>query len=470
MIKKLKRSLTAKIFLLTTMLLTACCIVTYSFVAWMVPKTYPAQIDMKSAELYAYEAAQELRHISISDYQFLTDSLEEMARTQLGHDLELHLFDENGNEVSRSDIYEQTGNTISDYEVKKMTQKYAFSFLDDESVFSVIFIDNSQAVNQVVDALKSIFPYLIIMVLGISLLTSFVYSKYITAPIKKINRDSQKMTTLDFNVKSTTNRTDELGGVSDSLNLLAAKLSETLSELENANAKLVDDFNREKQLEKQRTELFSSVSHELKTPITIIKGQLQGMIGGVGRYKDRDTYLIQSLEAVTRLELMVQELLTVSRMESPDYMFARAPLDLVELIRQCLMEQEDLFVQKEMELICDLPMSLIYTGDKQLLKRTFANLIANALTYSPQGNTIVVHLSEDNTGMKKFSIENTGIHIDNEDLIKIFEAFYRTEQSRNRQTGGSGLGLYIVKKILDLHGADYSMENTANGVIFTIKL
>lgn len=119
--------------------------------------------------------------------------------------------------------------------------------------------------------------------------------------------------------------------------------------------------------------------------------------------------------------------------------------------------------------IKNLPQSLMYTGDKQLLKRAFSNLISNALTYSPQGNTVFVRLVKDDTGAK-CSIENTGIHIDNEDLTRIFEAFYRTEQSRNRQTGGSGLGLYIVKKVLDLHEVQYSMDNTEEGVIFTTKL
>lgn len=469
MIKKLKSSLTAKIFLLTALLLTVCCIATYGFIAWMVPQTYPNQIDLESAELSAYETSLEFRDDYKEHYHFLTEDYLEIFRTLLGNDLELHVFDENGNEVSLSDISQHTDKHISDYDADKRTQEYHFSFADDSSTYFLVYVDGSQAVNQAIEALESVFPYLITMVLCISFLTSFAYSRYITAPIKKINHASQKMAALNFNVKSKTKRTDELGEVSDSLNLLAGKLSTALNELEKTNEKLVEDYSREKQLEKQRTELFSSISHELKTPITIVKGQLQGMIGGIGRYKDKDTYLIQSLEAVTRLENMVQEMLTVSRMEAPDYTCNRKPFDLAALIKQCLTEQEDLFIQKEMELDCDLPQNLIYAGDEQLLKRAFSNVISNALTYSPQGNTIFVCLAEENMGIK-FSIENTGVHIDNEDLTRIFEAFYRTEQSRNRQTGGSGLGLYIVKKVLDLHEAQYSMDNTKEGVIFTAKL
>ena len=469
MIKKLKSSLTAKIFFLTTLLLAVCCIATYSFIVWAVPITYPNQPNLEEAELVAFELAQEFRYISVEYYSSQAEVLQTVADHNLTGDLEVHIFDSSSDEISLNDISELTGKTLSDYPPNMRTHEYSFSFANDSNVYSLIYVDSSQAVNQALAALKSVFPFLIIVVLCISLLTSFAYSRYITSPIKKINRTSQKMAALDFNVKSKTGRTDELGEVSDSLNLLSEKLSTALNDLEKANVKLSADYNREKQLEQQRTELFSSVSHELKTPITIVKGQLQGMIGGVGRYKDRDTYLVQSLEAVTKLETMVQEILMVARMEAPDYACTREPFDLPLLIKQSLTAQEDLFIQKSAELISNLPKGLIYTGDMQLLKRAFDNLITNALMYSPQGHSIYIDLAEDDTGIK-FRIENTGVHIDETELTKVFEAFYRTEQSRNRQTGGSGLGLYIVKKILDLHGATYNIANTDKGVVFTAIL
>ncbi len=468
MIKKIKSNLTAKIFLLTALLLTICCIVTYGLIAWLLPKTYPNQIDLSNAELYAYEAAQEMRQTTIENYPFQIEALLETYRSQLGSDLEFHIFDKSGFEVSLYDLSEKTGKTIADYEANKRTQEYSFTFSDDSNKYSLLFVDGSQAVNQATEALGRVFPYLIVTILLIAVLTSFIYSKYITAPIKRVNHISQKMAVLDFDVKCKTDRTDELGGLSENLNLLAVKLSETLSELATANSKLLDDYNREKQMQKQRTELFSAVSHELKTPITIVKGQLQGMIYGVGRYKDRDTYLIQSLEAVTILERTVQELLVVARMETPDYICTHEPFDIAALIKQCLIAQEDLFIQKDIDLAYHLPENLIYKGDRQLLKRVFDNLIANALAYSPQRGSVFVNLKADDTKIG-FSVENTGIHIEEKELPQLFEAFYRTEQSRNRQTGGSGLGLYIVKKVLDLHNVKYSMGNTEDGVIFSIE-
>jgi len=467
LIKKLKSSLTVKIFLLTALLLTVCCIATYGFIAWMIPKTYPNQIDWDDVEPLAYEAAQELRNTNFNEYAMRVETLEEIHRSVHGYDIELHIFDANGYEVAKKDLQLRTGKTISDYDTGKRTHEYSF-FLDDSTdKYVLLYADSSQAVNQALEALNKTFPYLIITVFVISAFAAFVYSKYITAPILKIDKASQKMTELDFNVKCETDRIDELGRVSKNLNALSGKLSVTLEKLENANAQLVEDINKERQLEKERLEFFSAVSHELKTPITIVKGQLQGMICEIGRYKDRNTYLVQSLDVVNNLEKMVQELLTVSRMDAPGYTCYREQFDLVPLIKQCLTAGEDIFIQKDMKLFCTLPGTAIYEGDQQLLKKVFDNLIINALTYSPTGNSITVNMIHDGDNIK-LSIENTGVYIENEDIARLFEAFYRPDQSRNRQTGGSGLGLYIVKKILDLHSAKYHIESGTNGVIFTV--
>jgi len=467
LIKKLKSSLTAKIFILTALLLAVCCIATYALIAKMIPEVYSSQIDMENAEYLAYETAQELQQTNTEGRADVIQLFQEISKEQYNGDLELHFFDSNGYEVSLADISDQTGSNLSDYDIGKRTNESSFSFADSEEQYTMFYFNNSHAVNYATEAIERVFPYLLVTILIISIVAAFIYSKYITAPIKRINEDSEKMAELDFDVKCGTDRTDELGSLSNNLNFLSTKLSATLGELESANAQLIVDIEREKQLERQRTELFASVSHELKTPITIAKGQLQGMIYEIGRYKNRDTYLVQSLDSINSLEKMVQELLAISRIESPDYVCKNEILDLTSLIKQCLTAQEDLFIQKDMKLESSLTLNILYSGDQQLIKRVFDNLITNALAYSPPGNTILVILSETGDNIE-FSIENTGVQIDDNDLSKIFEAFYRTEQSRNRQTGGSGLGLYITKKALDLHKAEYHINNTGNGVIFTI--
>lgn len=193
------------------------------------------------------------------------------------------------------------------------------------------------------------------------------------------------------------------------------------------------------------------------------------MLCQVGRYKDRETYLAQSLEVIDTLEKMVQEVLTISRIEAPEYSCTKTRFDFTQLIRQRLSSFEDLFVQKDLSANIDLSAGVYVDGDADLLQKVVDNLLGNAVTYSPPGNSLYINLSGAD-GKAYLEIKNTGVHIPEADIPKLFEPFYRVEQSRNRQTGGSGLGLSIVKTILDLHGAGISIRNTKDGVIVDVTL
>lgn len=229
---------------------------------------------------------------------------------------------------------------------------------------------------------------------------------------------------------------------------------------------------------------FSAVSHELKTPITILKGHLSGMLQGVGEYRNRDYYLQRSQETAEKMEDMVQELLTVSRMETTPFTVAKT--DLAEQLRLQLAELTELFEAKELELVLDIPEHLYAEVNASLMEKVFRNLLTNALRYTPagEGDQIRLQLRQQEKSIF-FDIENTGVHIPEDALPHIFEAFYRVEQSRSRQMGGSGLGLYIVRMALEQHGArqifdghsgdmdcagEFGAENTKDGVRFYWQL
>ena len=220
--------------------------------------------------------------------------------------------------------------------------------------------------------------------------------------------------------------------------------------------------------EQLRREFTANVSHELKTPITIIKGQLQGMLYQVGRYKDRETYLAQSLEITDTLGKMVQELLTISRLDTPGYTCKKSNLNLSNFIIDRVTAFEDLFMQKDLTVEQSISPEIYILGDMQLLQKVLDNLLGNAAAYSGAGNQVLIKLWKD-TETTTLTIENTGAHIPDEAISKLFEPFYRVDQSRNRQTGGTGLGLYIVKTILDLHGAKIEIANTVQGVIVDLQ-
>ena len=378
------------------------------------------------------------------------------------------MFTSSGEEIALPNMDSTTGMRIEDYNADDISTQYPVAFDGQADEYTLLVAKNTNKESQVVEALHKSLPILCIVVFVASLIAAFFYTWYMTRPIKQVSRISKRMANMDFSGLCSTERTDEVGVLSQSLNDLSGRLSSALSGLQSANQKLQEDIDKERELERQRVEFFSAASHELKTPITIIKGQLQGMLCKVGRYKDRETYLAQSLEVTNTLEQMVQELLTISRLDAPGYACKKARLDFTGLVNDRIRAHEDLFVQRELTLKESLAPEIYLDGDPQLLQKALDNVIGNAILYSPIGSEVFIKLFAEK-GRVYLNIENTNASIPNESISKLFEPFYRVEQSRSRETGGSGLGLYLTKMILDLHEADIQIANSARGVIVTMR-
>ena len=237
---------------------------------------------------------------------------------------------------------------------------------------------------------------------------------------------------------------------------MARRLSAALAELESANRALRREVER-------RTAFFSAASHELKTPVTILKGQLSGMLEGVDIYKDRDKYLLRSLQVTGRMENLIREMLEISRMQGGSAALNCEQVDLAVLIERQLALDAGLLEQRGQRLVTELTPGITVSADVSLLSKVVGNLAANASLYSPEGAEIRVWCGT-LQGHPALTVENSGAHIAQEALPHLFEAFYRAEGSRNRSTGGSGLGLYLVKVILEKHRASCTIENTPQGV------
>ncbi|WP_289192037.1 HAMP domain-containing sensor histidine kinase, partial [Bacteroides acidifaciens] len=412
--------------------------------------------------------SEELSHIPKEEVQYFIQGYNDILTRQYDNEFAFHLFQNSGKEIALPDINKFTGNKIDDYKSTDTTGEYEISFADSTETYILLLAKNTNKESQVVLALQKTLPILSVTILLVSVIAAFFYTWYMTKPIKKISKLSKQMADMNFSGLCPTNRTDEIGVLSHSLNDLSKKLAAALSDLQEANQKLQADIDMERRLEKQRVEFFAAASHELKTPITIIKGQLQGMLYQVGRYKDRETYLAQSLEITDTLGKMVQELLTISRLDTPGYTCKKSNLNLSNLINDRLTAFEDLFMQKDLTVEQSISPEVYILGDMQLLQKALDNLLGNAAAYSEAGNQIIVKLWEENEKVN-LTIENTGAHIPDEAISKLFEPFYRIDQSRNRQTGGTGLGLYIVKTILNLHEAKIEVTNTLQGVIVSTQ-
>ena len=170
------------------------------------------------------------------------------------------------------------------------------------------------------------------------------------------------------------------------------------------------------------------------------------------------------MEVAATLETMVQEILTISRLET-NVDFKMEHFDCAPMIHGYLREIDDLVASKELQIHLAIQSPAFINGNKLLIEKVFSNLISNAVKYSPHGASVDIILQNTN-GRFLFSVENTGTHIPEDDIPKLFDAFYRMEQSRSRRTGGSGLGLYMVQRILQQHNSYCEACNTENGVKF----
>lgn len=539
MIKYIKSRISIKIFLLTMLILMGVSGISYGFVAAFMPKSYSDSLN-RSLAAKAKQLAESMSAYSMKNAMSLMEEFSianqsrvvllnengEMVQEWNGYeetvseegivfenpvlevgttsdyiqDINAAVIDRVGTvsdaiamdseeSVTSEEPVTSEGTVISEKSVTsvetQMEQQamghYQVHFKGSEKIYTLFIFGSTQLVNQAVAALGQIFPWMLLTVFFLSLVIALFYSKYLSKPVEALSAASGKMADLDFTVRTDMKRTDEIGTLSRSLDVMVKKLDSALTGLQSANEKLKDEMEQEREQEQRRMEFFAAASHELKTPVTILKGQIQGMEQNVGVYKDRDKYLARAGEVTVTLQNMIQEILMISKMESCGFSIKKTKVDLAELTRLQLAELNELFERKSMSLEVNMPDKCVCEGDKQLMGIVTRNILVNALRYSPEGESIKVKLytkvsplgarsGRENTVHIIWEVENTGVWLDEREVPRLFDAFYRVDSSRNRKSGGSGLGLYIVREILEQHEAAYEIKNTKNGVCFKIIL
>lgn len=468
MIKKFKSSLFAKVFVITGVLLLFISLLIFGLLAILMPQTYSNELN-SVLENQTQSFIAELEQETFQESGGLFDQF-----LQNGNIMDVELYDDDGQQIAiptkqRMETGASEISTESSENAPILSNSFYFSFANSNTKYMLVVYGEATQIAELQQSFIRIFPVVLIIIIVVAFFASLLFSRIITSPVLRISNIANKMSEMQFDWKLDEKRSDELGVLEKSLNIMSRNLTNTLSDLKNANAKLEADIEREKALEQAQRDFFSAASHELKTPITIIKGQLEGMIFGIGAYKNREKYLSRSLEVANTLENMVQELLTISRLQTSNAEFKVERFDCNSVIKQYLRETEDLIVDKDLQISCNVPENITITGNKLLIEKIFSNIIGNAIKYSPKGATINI-VAHKHQGKYLFCIENSGTNIPEDAIPKLFEAFYRVEQSRSRKTGGSGLGLYIVQKILQQHDSCCYVSNTKTGVQFSFEL
>lgn len=330
----------------------------------------------------------------------------------------------------------------------------------------VIFaISSLQNVSEAASVINQFYIYFFIGAIIIVIALSLIYSNMIGKPLVKINRTATKMANLDFSEKCTFKSNDEIGNVAASLNFLSENLDNALTSLRTANAKLEEDIEKERNLEKMRKEFVASVSHELKTPITLIDGYAVGLKDDIFEGEEKDFYLDVIIDEARKMGHLVTDMLDLSQLESGNFKLTLEEFNLKELVVLTLKKYETLFTEKLVRIETNLMDNVRINADFGRMEQVLTNFITNALKHVDENGSIRVNMVDKGEYIS-VEVENTGSHMPEEELDRIWDKFYKLDKSRNRKLGGTGIGLSIVKNILTLHGYGYGVSNTEDGVKF----
>lgn len=448
--KRTMRKLTQKTFYMLLALCLSICILSYAFIGIFLPaaneKQARRQLEKKTEELVSH-----LRNTKESESETLFINFIK----ETGADLKL--MNANREEVSLFSFVEKGEKG----QLKVQEPEYPFRFADSDKEYILAASYNPAHTEEITKAIQRSLPFVGSSILILSFLSALFFSHYTTRPIIRVSKIAERIANLDFSWYCPDIRDDEIGELSKSINELSDRLHTALTELNSQNALLADEITFEKERERRRMLFFSGVSHELKTPIAIVIGQLEGMLAEIGVYKDREKYLARAAEILQSLNSFIKEILSVSHidMEEPEQV---VPISLSVMIEELLNDYHDFMDLQEIQLLSDVKEDIYVYGNEQLFKKALGNVLGNAVEYSSENGTVSVTLTK-NSKKPVLTITNSPAHIDEEHLPHIYEAFYRA----GKDTGhGSGLGLYIVRMIFETYGIEYSITNREEGVQF----
>lgn len=326
-----------------------------------------------------------------------------------------------------------------------------------------------QPVDEAASSMREFFIYFYIAAIFFIVILSLVYSNMISKPLIVINKSATKMAKLDFSEKCNVNSNDEIGNVAASLNFLSGNLHSALSSLKEANLKLKEDIEKERDIEKNRKQFVAAVSHELKTPISLIDGYAVGLKDEVFEGEDKDYYLDIIIDEARKMSGLVTDMLDLSQLESGSFKLKCENFDLSELLDETSKKYEGIIEDKSVKLNMELIKGTTIYADWTRMEQVITNFITNSIRFVNENGIIYIRMLKQD-GKVKVEIENTGSSISDDEMSKIWYRFYKIDKSRNRKLGGTGIGLSIVKNILRLHGYSYGAENTENGVKFFFEV
>lgn len=373
--------------------------------------------------------------------------------------------------INKGDVLEET-NHYKIYRLKDMGrgEEYIdmFGTLSDGSVF--IIQSPFGSIRDTVNSTNKFLLYVGMVTLVCGFMFVWYFSRKITKPILELADLSQRMANLDFDAKYTSGGENEIGILGGNFNLMSKRLEETISELKSANNQLQKDIEQKEKMEDMRNEFLGNVSHELKTPIALIQGYAEGLKEGISDDPESmEFYCGVIMDEASKMNRMVRNLLTLNQLEfgEEDLQFER--FDIVGLIQGVLASCEILIQQAGAGVDFVADGAVYVWADEFKTEQVFRNYLTNAIHHVDNEKRIEIRVIRQSDTVR-ITVFNSGKPIPEADITKLWEKFYKVDKAHTREYGGNGIGLSIVKAIMESFHQQYGVKNYDNGVEFWFEL
>lgn len=308
---------------------------------------------------------------------------------------------------------------------------------------------------------------LLLLEVGIVLVVSNIFSK----PITEMSRIARRMSNMDFSAKVNVKSHDEIGMLGVSMNNLSEKLETAIRDLKSKNLELENNIREKEEIEEMRSEFLSHVSHELKTPLALIQGYAEGLKSGIADDPEMmNEYCDVITDEATKMNALVMRLISLNQLETGNDLKIEH-FNVTDLINQVAQNSSILIKDKNAKFQFDnADEPLMAWADQFMIEEVVTNYLTNAIHYVKDGGLIRVWYTNQEDGSVRVSVYNDGDRIEDKDIDKLFIKFYKSDEARTREYGGSGIGLSIVAAVMKSHNKPYGVYNTDTGVVFYFDL
>ena len=373
---------------------------------------------------------------------------------------------------------EQANTKVVDSKDNYQIQKFYDSHADAEYLQIIGWFDNGncyfarcplESITDAVGLSNQFYLFIGIPIIIIGAIVIWIITRQIVRPVQELTEISKKMAALDFDARYVSGGKDEIGELGNNFNVMSEQLEQAISELKSANVELQKDIDKKTQIDEMRREFLSNVTHELKTPIALIQGYAEGLKDNINDDEEsREFYCYVIIDEAAKMNEMVKKLLTLNQLEFGNDTLTMERFDLTELVKGVVTSSGILLKQKDITVT--YPEESVYVwADEFKVEEVMTNYLSNAINHADFEKHIEVTYEKKEDSVR-VCVFNTGNPIPEEDLPNIWDKFYKVDKARTREYGGSGIGLSIVKAIMESHHRECGAKNRENGVEFWFEL